>query len=113
MVLLGFLHVAQGLIALLTGEQLLLAGPDLLLDLDADAWAAIHVVVGAVLMVAGVLVLAGRRWARAVGVAAAVLSALSALSWGSEHPVWTGVVVFVDVMLVLALTAHGDEIEAG
>ena len=81
--------------------------------LGVTAWGWLHVLLGAVVVAAGVLVLAGRRWARAVGVVVCVLSALSALSFLESHPGWALTVLVVDVLIVVALTVHGSEIRAG
>jgi hypothetical protein len=113
LVVVGTFHVAQGLGALLTDQRFLLRDTEPLLDLDATAWGWIHVVLGSVTVVAGFLVFGGRPWARAVGVAVAVLSAAASLSFLAEHPAWALTVIAVDAALVVALTRHGSEIRAG
>jgi hypothetical protein len=109
----GAFHLAQGVGALLTDERFLLPGADPVLDLGTTAWGWLHATVGAVLVVAGLLVFAGRAWARAVGVVVAVLSALTALSSLTSSPVWVTAIVALDALVVVALTRHGKEITAG
>jgi hypothetical protein len=113
LVVLGTFHVAQGLAALITGDRFLVGNADPVGGLGVTAWGWLHVLLGAVVVAAGVLVLAGRRWARAVGVVVCVLSALSALSFLESHPGWALTVLVVDVLIVVALTVHGSEIRAG
>lgn len=113
LVLLGTFHLVQGLGALLTEQRFLVKDADLLAGVSDAGWGWLHVVTGSVILVAGFFVFAGRRWARAVGVAVAVLSAASALTFLGAHPGWALAVIALDVLVVLALTRHGAEIRAG
>jgi uncharacterized membrane protein (DUF106 family) len=64
---------------------------------------------GVLAFVIGVCVLAGRRWAR---IAAAVLAGLSAvvhLAFIPALPFWAIIVIAIDVIVIYAITAHGDE----
>lgn len=113
MVLLGVLHVVQGLVALLKEEYFTVRSSGLLLDLGYTAWGWAHLVTGAVVLVAGFMVFAGRRWARLVGVAVAMVSAVGSLAFLAAYPVWSLMVIALDVIVLLALTVHGSEITAG
>lgn len=113
LVLLGTFHIVQGVGALLTDQRFLLRDAEPLLDLDTTTWGWLHVLVGAVVAAAGFLVFGGRPWARVVGASVALLSGLTALSFLSQHPAWALAVIAFDVVVVLALVLHGEEIKAG
>jgi hypothetical protein len=113
LVLLGTFHIVQGVGALLTDQRFLLRDVEPFLDLDTTTWGWFHVVVGGLVAAAGFLVFGGQRWARGVGATVALVSALTALSFLSEHPLWALVVIALDVTVVLALVLHGAEIKAG
>ncbi len=113
LVLLGTFHIVQGVGAVLTDQRFLLRDAEPFLDLDTTTWGWLHVLVGGVIAVAGFLVFGGWAWARVVGAAVAVLSALSAISFWSQHPLWASAVIVVDVVVVIALLLHGEEIRAG
>jgi hypothetical protein len=113
LVLLGTFHIVQGVGALLTDQRFLLRDVEPVLDLDTTTWAWLHVLVGGVVAAAGFLVFGGQRWARAVGTTMALLSALTAFTLLSEHLVWALAVIALDVVVVLALVLHGEEIKAG
>ena len=113
LVLLGTFHVVQGVGALLTDQRFLLREAEPFLDLDTTTWGWLHVIVGAVVAAAGFLVFGGRQWARIVGATVALFSALTAVSFLSAHPFWALTVIALDVVVVLALVRHGEEIRAG
>ena len=53
--------------------------------------------------------MAGNMAARIVGVVVAGLSALVALAFIEAAPLWGVIVVTVDILVIYALTVHGDE----
>jgi hypothetical protein len=113
LIVLGTFHVAQGLAALLTDQQLLLGGRETRLEVDTTVWGWVHLLLGVLVLVAGFLVFAGRRWARGVGVTVALLSAVGSLSLLPDHVVWVVAVVALDALVIASLTVHGSEIRAG
>jgi len=74
-------------------------------DLDTYGW--IWLVVGMLLVGAGVAVIAGSQVARWVGIAAAAVGALSAMAWMPYYPVWSLTYVGLAVLVLYALAAHG------
>ncbi len=110
MILLGVVHVTLGLVALVSPESLGARSRDLLMPLDYTTWGWIQVALGLLVVVAGFLVFSGRVWARAVGVAAAVLSVLANIGFLSSHPVGAALLVAVAALLVYVLVAHGSDI---
>lgn len=113
MVILGVFHVVQGLVALLKQDYFVVRSNGLLVDVGYTAWGWVHLVVGAVVLVAGFMVFAGQVWARAVGTAAAVVSAISSIAFLAAYPAWSVLVIALDVVVIWALTVHGAEIRAG
>ena len=113
LVLLGTFHLAQGLAALLTQEQVLLRRTEALGGVGVTAWAWLHVTLGLVVVAAGIMVFGGRRWARVIGVGVSLLSAAWALTVLPDHPAGAIAVLGADTLIVLALTIHGSEIRAG
>jgi hypothetical protein len=66
--------------------------------------------VGLVLVAAGAMLLTGRRWARVVAIVFALFSAVSNFLFIPQNPFWALTVIALDVLVIWALTAHGDEI---
>lgn len=108
----GTVHVVEGLVALVDPGFYAVPPEGLLVQLDYTAWGWIHLGGGVVLYAAALGVFAGRLWARGVGVLAAVASALGHLAFLAAQPFWSTIVIALCVVVVVALTVHGDEIRA-
>ncbi|HEY2191392.1 MAG TPA: hypothetical protein VGH76_03685, partial [Actinomycetospora sp.] len=55
---------------------------------------------------AGFGVMAGRLWARIVGIALALLSAIVNLAFIAAYPLWAIVVIAVDIAVIYALATN-------
>jgi hypothetical protein len=59
---------------------------------------------------AGLAIFSGNVVARTVGVLFAIGSAISAFVWLPIQPVWSSIIIAIDVTVIWALTAHGRDI---
>jgi hypothetical protein len=109
MVLLGTFHALQGLVALTRHEYFLVAESGLVLDVDFTAWGWVHLVAGIVVILAGLGVMRGQMWARVTGTILAMVSAVLNLAFLAAYPLWSVMMIALDVMVILALTVHGSE----
>ena len=113
MVMLGVFHIIQGLVALFNDEYFLVGRSGLILSVDFTAWGWVHLCVGVVAVVAGFCVFAGQLWARIVGTVMALVSAVVNLGFLAAYPLWSVMMIALDVVVIMALTVHGSEIKAG
>jgi hypothetical protein len=113
MALLGAFHVVQGLVAAFDDKYFVLPRSGLLVSTDYSAWGWVHIIAGVIVMVAGVCVLAGQVWARVVGTLLALVSAALNITFLGAAPVWSVIMIALDVVVIMALTVHGSEIKAG
>lgn len=81
-----------------------------LLAFSYTGWGWTHLIMGILVIAAGVGVLSGKTWAIFVGVFLAVLSALANITFFSAYPLWAIIAITVDVMIIYALTMHGSEL---
>ena len=109
MILQGLFNAVAGLGALFNDEWLLVGEENLLL-LDYTAWGWWHLILGVLVAWAGIALVSGKVWARVVGVLVAVVSAVGALATVNVYPVWSVVLIVVDILIIYALTVHGDEL---
>jgi len=109
MIMIGVMHVFQGIVALVN-DTFYVAGEEWVLQLDVTSWGWVHLILGAVVALAGFFVFSGAVWARTIGVIMAVFSGLASFAWLPYYPVWALVVIALDVFVIWALTAHGREI---
>ncbi len=112
MILAGSFHVIAGLTALFKSGYYLVGEADLLVDVDFTAWGWVHIALGAVAVAAGVGLMAGQTWARVVGIAMALVSAIVNLAFIAAYPVWSIVVIALDVFIIYAIAVHGEELRS-
>ncbi len=111
MVILGAVHAFQGLVGIFKDEYFLVTSNGLALKLDFTAWGWVHLILGVVILVAGLCVMAGQMWARIVGVIVAAVSLLANVAFLAAYPLWSLIMIAMDIVIIMALTVHGSEIK--
>jgi len=112
LVVVGVLHAMQGLVGLVTDSYFLVAEERLLFEGSATAWGWGHVLLGVLALAAGPALFLGKMWARVVGIALATLSALVQLASINASPLWSAIVIVLDVVIIYAIAVHGREVRA-
>ena len=79
---------------------------------DVTTWGWIHIIVGAITVLAGIGLFSGAVWARTVAVAIAAVSILVNFAWLPYYPLWSILVIAFDMFVIWALTAHGRDVLA-
>lgn len=105
----GFWWLMAGLIAVANGE-LYIAGQEYIFRFDTTTWGWIHLLVGIVVLAAGLGLFSGAVWARTVGVIVAGVAMLIAFAWLPWYPIFAVLFIVVSVSVIWALTAHGRDI---
>src|SRR3954454_17172809 len=108
--LLGIFQIIEGLVAGFDDGYYHVTESGLVVNVDYTAWGWVHVLVGLLLMVSAAGVLTGNLAARAVGVVLAGLSAVLNLLFIPAYPIWSTIIITVDVLVIYALTVHGGEL---
>jgi cell division protein FtsW (lipid II flippase) len=112
MLLAGMFQVLVGLLAIFENE-IYVQTRNYLFKFDVTTWGWIHLVVGVVVGLAALGLLRGRTWARVVGIILAVLSAIANFLFIPYYPVWSLLIIAVDVFIIWALAVHGREVITG
>jgi hypothetical protein len=110
MILLGTFQAIEGLVALFDDGFYLVGSRGLVVDVNYNVWGTIHLLLGVLVLVAGVGVLSGNLAARTLGVILASLSALANIVFVEAYPIWSILIITVDVLVIYALTVHGREL---
>ena len=110
MILVGTFQAIDGLIALFNDDLYVVRPSGLVVNVDYTAWGWTHLVLGLLLIAAGAAVFNGRVWGRTLGVIAAMLSAVVNFAFIPAYPVWSLLIITVDVLVIYALIAHGGEL---
>jgi hypothetical protein len=109
MIMVGIWQALQGLIAIFENE-FYVATRNYLFQFDATAWGWIHLLLGLLVALAGWGLLSGRTWARVVAITLAVLSAIANFLFIPYYPIWSLLIIAVDVFVIWAIAAHGREV---
>src|SRR5688572_19934494 len=110
MMISGSLNALYGLIAALNDEWVVF-GNKADLYLDVSQWGWVHIVIGSRTVLAGVGLFSGNVLARTLGVLMAAASVLGNFFWLPAYPIWSIIVITVDVLVIWALTAHGRDFQ--
>ena len=111
MMLSGGFEILQGLSAIIR-KHLYVVNSDYIYKISVTGWGWIHLILGVIVLLAGIALLGGALWARIVGIALAVLIALANFLWLPYYPVWAIVIIALNVVIIWALAAHGRDIGA-
>lgn len=112
----AFMVLLAGIFQLISGFAALL-NPDYfrvvngtLVAFDLTTWGWIHLLLGIALLCVGTALFSGRTWARVVAIILAMLNLLAQFAFLSEYPIWSVIIIAVDVLVIYALTVHGREV---
>jgi hypothetical protein len=111
MLITGAFQAIQGLVAIFKDTYYVVASSGLVVNVDYTAWGWTHLAFGALLILTGLGLFTGSMWARVLGVAVAALSMIVNFAFMAAFPVWSIVVIALDVFIILALTLHGSEMK--
>ena len=109
MILVGSFQAIQGLVALFDDGFYLVGESGLVVDVNYNVWGWVHLLLGVLLLASGAGVMTGNLAARTVGVILAGLSALANMAFIGAYPVWSLIIITVDVLVIYALIVHGRE----
>ena len=106
MVIQGSWWLIAGFVAVIN-DSFYVAGEEYIFQFDASTWGWVHLLLGVVILVAGLSLFTGAVWARTVGVIMAVIAMLVAFAWLPWYPIFAILLIAVSAAVVWALTVHG------
>lgn len=107
--LIGMFQILTG-IAGLANDEFYLVSPNFVFEFDATTWGWIHLILGIILMGSAIGIMVGNVFARTVGVIVAMISAVTNFGFIPMYPVWSIVMIAVNIAVIWALTAHGRDV---
>src|SRR4030095_10094767 len=110
LLLLGFFDMTYGMV-LVVQDELLVTGPDeqVVLIGDVTTWGWVLLVLGAIRVITGFGLVAGRGWARVLGIVAASLAILGHLPViAGPAPIWSLLVIAGCVWVIHGLVVYGE-----
>lgn len=109
MILAGLFQVIVGLTAIVR-DSFYVVSQNYLLHININTWGWIHLIWAIIVVLAGFAVLSGRLWGRVIGVIIAVISAIVNMYYVPYYPIWSLLIIVLDVIVIYALIAHGSEL---
>lgn len=109
MLLLGTFWFMAGLVGIL-GDELFVATRNYVFKFDVTTWGWVHLLLGILVLLAGLALFQGAVWARTVAVTIAGVSALIGFAWLPWYPIWGVIFITIAVFVIWALTVHGRDV---
>jgi hypothetical protein len=106
--IIGSFNIMYGLAAALN-DQIVTVGGSGVIIWDVEAWGWIHMGLGVLMIAGGVGLFAMQTWARMVAVVFATLNALAQVVFITAFPLWSILIIALDVAVIYNLTVkHGE-----
>ena len=109
MIMAGGFQAIAGLVAIFENE-FYATTRNYILKFDVTTWGWIHLLLGLLVLFAGFAMLSGKTWGRVIGIVLASLSALANFAFIPYYPIWSLVIIALDVFVIWALAAHGRDV---
>lgn len=110
LMLAGFFHIIAGFVALFT-DTVYLIGESNIWALDYTQWGWIHILGGVLAIWASTSLASGKAFGRTVAVWVALVSALANMAFVPIYPIWSLLIITVDILVIYAVIVHGGELK--
>ncbi|MFD6433463.1 hypothetical protein [Streptomyces venezuelae] len=104
--LVGSFHVVAGLSAILS-DNYYETQNNYSYDFDVNTRGWVEMLTGVVVLAAALSLFSGKTWARGVGIGLAGLSAMEHFFFTPYHPVWSALIILLDVVVIWSLATYG------
>jgi hypothetical protein len=112
LIIVGAINVIYGLSALFRDEVLTVSGTGQVIVWDLTAWGWALLIFGIFQFIAGGALFGGAGWARWTAVVLAGLNAIANVGFITVQPLWTILIVALDIMVIYQLAARWVPAEA-
>lgn len=110
MMLAGVFHIIAGFVALFQ-EDVFIAAPNALWVFDYSQWGWIHILGGLLALLAAGSLMQGKLFGRTMVILVAMFSAIANMAFVPVYPVWSLMIVTIDVLVIWAVSVHGGEMK--
>lgn len=105
MIITAIFQMITGIVAIFDPDFYLVSDDQLLL-LNFTAWGWTHLILGAILLTAGLSLLSGKMWGRVAAVILATLSALANFAFLWAYPVWSALIIALDILIIYSVVTR-------
>ncbi|HSX29069.1 MAG TPA: hypothetical protein VLE73_00755 [Candidatus Saccharimonadales bacterium] len=106
MIVVGVFQSIAGLVAIFDPGIYVAANNSLWL-LDYTQWGWVHLILGIILVASSASLFAGKWWGRFVAVTLAMLSAIANFGFIWAYPIWSTLIIVLDIFIIYAVITKG------
>lgn len=110
MMILGGMQMIAGLVGIFK-DQFYVVTSNHLVAFDYRQWGWTALILGILIFFAGLELFRGALWARIIALILAGLSFLANMAFVDAYPIWSILIMVVDVFVIYALIVHGNELD--
>jgi hypothetical protein len=110
MITLGIFDVLGGVAALFSDDYFAVTKDGLLVE-NYKVWGVIHASFGVLLISVGWAMLQLRTWARMTALVLVIANAAVHVAFLSAQPIWSLIMVAIDVLIIYALTVRWEDVK--
>lgn len=110
LILAGMFHLVAGFVGLFQDDIYVTGGAHLWV-FDYSQWGWVHMAGGALAILAGLSLAAGHMYGRVFAVLVALASAVANMAFVPVYPIWSLMIVTIDVLVIWAVIAHGSDLK--
>ena len=105
----GVFHIIAGLVGLFR-DTIYTSSTNTTWILSYNQWGWTHIITGGIMLIAAASLLQGGLFGRAFAVIVALLSAIANMAFIPIYPLWSLLIITIDVLVIWAATVHGKEL---
>jgi hypothetical protein len=111
MIIAGLWGIIVGISAILN-DKVFVTTQGYVYEFDITVWGWLHLIIGILVGGAGIGIIQGATWGRAVGIAVASLSLLANFLFIPHYPIWSIAIIVLDVLIIWALVTYPSRVGA-
>ena len=108
MIITGLFNTMEGVVALARNEVYAIT-PRYIFAFDLTTWGWIQIILGIIVLAAGVGVITGQLWGRVVGITIATLTMLANFAFVPYYPIWSLLIIALNVFVIWALCVYNRD----
>jgi hypothetical protein len=109
MIMVGMFQVFEGITAIFSNAFYTVPA-HYAFNVNVGAWGWLHLLLGILLVAGGGYLFVGKLWARILAIILALVSAWSNFLYIPYYPIWSILIIALDVLIIWAVVAYGREL---
>ncbi len=106
----GIFSLIAGFVALFKDTVVYTANANVWV-LNYDQWGWAHILIGLLAILAASSLASGHMYGRIVAVFVAMLSAVANMAFVPIYPIWSILIITIDILIIWAVIVHGGELK--